>query len=229
MLEKRKRISKKEMKEDSLVTTYYKAYNFFVENQMRLYIGIGAIALIVVAIVLFSNKRANDNQTAAGLLSKVIPSYEAGKYKEAIDGQKTPTIMGLKEIVDKYGSTEQGENAKIYLANSLYNTGQYEAALDLYEDYSGSNKLFKATALAGQAACFEVKKDFSKSADLYKEAANISQSDPSNAEYLVKAGIDLMKLNKNDEAKKMFETVKKDYRTTSAAQDVDKYLVQIES
>ena len=229
MLEKRKRISKKEIKQDTLVTTYYKAYNFFVENQTRILIGAGVVALVVIAIVLYANKRSNDNEAAAALLAKVIPSYELGNFTEAIDGKLNPEVTGLKAIVDKYGGTEQGENARIFLANSYYYIGKYDEALENYQDYGGSNSLFKATALAGQANCFENKKDYSKAADLFKQASSISESDPSNAEYLMKAGIDLMKLKKNDEAKELFETIKKDYKTSNSAQEVDKYLVQLES
>jgi tetratricopeptide (TPR) repeat protein len=229
VLERRKRISKKEMKQDTLVTTYYKAYNFVVDNQMRIMIGVGAVALIVVAMVLYSNKKANDNQKAAALLAKIIPTYDAGKYQQAIDGQKTPVVIGLQEIVEKYGGSEQGEDARIFLANSYYFTGKYDEAMENYEDYSGSNPIFKATALAGQADCLEVKKEYEKAADLFKRASAISPSDPSNAEYLLKAGIDLMKVNKNDEAKQLFETIKEEYKTAASSLEVDKYLVQIKS
>ena len=228
MLEKRKRISKREIKQDTLVTTYYKAYNFFMENQLRIFIGVAAVALVVVAVVLYSSNKAKNNVTAAGLLSKVMPTYDAGQYKQAIDGQSTSNTVGLKEIVEKYGGTDAGETARIMLANSYYNIGDYEAAFKNYDDYSGSIPLYKSTALAGKALYYEWKKDFAKAADLYQEASKISEADPSNAEYLMKAGIDLMKIGKNEEAKAVFETVKQDYKTSTASQEVDKYLVQVQ-
>jgi TolA-binding protein len=229
VLEKRKRISKKEIKQDTLVTSYYKAYNFFLENQVRIIIGVGVIALVVVAVILYSNKKSNDSIAAAGLLAKVMPMYDAGQYQQAIDGQKSTNTIGLKEIVDKYGSSESGETAKIFLANSYYNTGKFEEAYKTYDDYSGSNPLFEATALSGKAAYNEGKKDFEKAADLYQDAAKLTVANPSNAEYLMKAGINLMKVGKKEEAKKLFESIKEEYKTSSAAQEVDKYLVQIES
>ena len=229
MLEKRKRISKREIKQDTLVTSYYKAYNFFIENQVRIIIGVAAVALVVVALILYSNKKATENVAAAGLLAKIMPTYDAGQYQQAIDGISATNITGLKVIVDKYGGTDAGETAKILLANCYYNTGKYEEAFESYNDYGGSVPLFKSTALAGKAAYYEWKKDYDKAADLYQEASKISEADPSNAEYLMKAGIDLMKVGKNEEAKAVFESVKQDYRTSTAAQEVDKYLVQIQS
>ncbi|MEW6703181.1 MAG: tetratricopeptide repeat protein [Bacteroidota bacterium] len=229
MLEKRKRITKKEIKKDKLVTTYYKAQSFFLENQARILIGAAVVVLIVVAVILFINKRSNDNKTAAGLLAKVIPLYETGSYKDAIEGQKAGNIVGLKKIVDDYGSTENGEAAKIFLANAYSLTGNTDAALKTYDDYSGSNPLFKATALAGKAGCLEVKKEYEKAAALYKDAAKVSKTNPANGEYLLRAGINLIKLGRKAEAKTVFEAIKKDYKNSQAFYELDRYLIQVES
>lgn len=229
MLEKKKRITKKEMKQDTLVTSYYNAQKFFFENQVKILIGVGVLAIVVVAVILLGNKRANDNILASGLVSKVIPIYDQNQFQEAIDGDAKNQITGLKSIVDKYGSTEQGETAKIMLANCYFNTGNFEAAFENYKDYGGSNPILKATSLAGQAAYYETKKEYAKAVDLYKEASKISEIDPSNSEYLLKAGVNLLQLGKKEEAKKIFETIKKDFASTYAGQEVDRYLVQAEN
>lgn len=228
MLTKKKRISKKEMKEDKLVTSYYSAYNYFAENQARILIGLAAVALVVVAIVLISNKKSNDNLAAANQLAKVIPLYESGSFQEAIDGQKAANIVGLKSIVENYGSTENGESAKIYLANAYTFVNNLDEAYKLYDDYSGSNKLFLSTALAGKASYYETKSEFKKAADLYKKAAQITAGNPSNAEYLLKTGINLMKLGKKEEAKSLFKEIKNEYKFSPVVQEIDRYLIQVE-
>ena len=229
MLEKRKKISKKQIKEDKLVTSYYQAISFFQEYQAKILIGAGIVAVIIVALILWNNQRTSNNLKAADLLSKIIPLYDSGSYKEAIEGQKVANITGLKEIVEKYGSSEQGEVAKIYLATSYSMLGDDEAAYKVFNDYSGSIPEFKASALAGRAAYWETKKEYEKAADLYKDAAKIINTNPSNPEFLIKAGIDLLNIGKKDEAKKLFESIKKEYKTSSTVNDLDKYLVQIES
>jgi tetratricopeptide (TPR) repeat protein len=228
VLEARKKISKKQMKEDKLVTSYYKAQTFILENQARILIGAGIIAVIVVAVILFANKRASNNQSAATMLAKVMPLYDEGNYKEAITGVTAANIPGLKKIVDEYGSTEQGETAKMYLANAYSMTGNNDAAYEMYNDYSGSNPLFKTSALSGKAGILETKKEYEKAADLYQDASKISKSNPSNAEMLLKAGIDYLKAGKKDDAKNMFETLKKDYANFASMLEVDRYLAQIE-
>ncbi len=229
MLEKKKKITKKEIKQDPLVTSYYKVYNFFLEHQAKILIVIATVALVIISIIVYSNKKESDNLTAANLLSKVIPLYNNALYQQAIDGQKAQNIVGLKSIVDNYGNTEQGEVTKIYLANCYLFMGKSEEAYKYFKDYDGSNLLLKAASLAGQAAYFETKKDYKKSVDLYKEAVKIYKENPSNADYLLKAGINLMKLNKKEEAKKIFELIKKDYKTYPEAREVDRYLIEVES
>ncbi len=229
MLEKRKRISKKEIKQDTLVTSYYKAYNFFVENQVRILIGVGVVALIVVAAVLYGNKRASDGKIASTMLAQITPVYQSGQFKQAIEGMKETNVAGLKEIVEKYGGTEAGESAKIFLANAYYFTGNYDAALEEYEDYGGSIELFKATAKAGEAAYYEMKKEYEKAAELYKDAAKITSTNPANADYLLRAGINFMQVGNKEEAKNLFDTIIKDYKTSPAMQEVEKYLVQVQS
>lgn len=229
MLEKKKRITKKEIKQDTLVTSYYKAYNFFLEHQVKLLSGIGVIAVIVVAIILLGNKRSSDNLLASELVSKVAPLYQQSQFQEAIDGDSKNQITGLKSIVDKYGSTEYGETAKIMLANCYFGTGNYEAAFEAFNDYSGNVPILKATSLAGQADYYETKKQYEKAVDLYKEASKISENNPANSEYLLKAGINLLQLNKKEDAKKLFDTIKKDFASTYAGQEVDKYLAQVEN
>ena len=229
MLEKRKKISKKQIKEDKLVTSYYQAINFFQEYQAKILIGTGIVAVIIIAAFLWNNQRTSNNLKAAELLSKIIPLCDAGSYKDAIEGQKVANIIGLKEIVEKYGSSEQGQVAKIYLANSYSISGNDEAAYKVYDDYSGSIPEFKASALAGKAAYCEIKKEYEKAANLYKDAAKSAKTNPSNPEYLMKAGIDFLNIGNKDEAKKLFERIKKEYKTSPIVNELDRYLVQVES
>lgn len=229
MLEKKKKITKKEMKKDPLVTNYYKAYNFFHEYQARILIGVGVVALIIVAIVLMGNQKSSNNVIAASMLAKVIPLYEQGLYEDAVNGQTAGNIVGLAEIVDKYGNTEYGQTAKIYLANSYLFLNKNQEAFEVYSNYSGSNSLLKAASIAGKAGYFESNEQFAKAADLYKEAVRIDKSNPSNPQYLLRAGKNLLKTGNKREAKTLLETIKNDHKGSTAAQEVDRYLIQAQS
>ena len=228
MLTKRKKLSRKEIKEDKLVTAYYKAIAFFEDNKNRLGMSAGILAVLILAIILFMNNKKKNNETAGTELARVMNVYDSGNYLEAIEGIAGTKLIGLKKLVESYGSTENGEIAKIYIANAYCNLGKLDDANKYYKDYSGSNKLFKATALAGQASYQAYKKNYEKAADLYKKAAFVSDADVLNPEYLLHAGVNYMAAGKNSDAKELFDKIKKDFTTSTAFREIDKYSNQLE-
>lgn len=224
MLTKKKKLSKREIKEDKLVESYYKAYGFFEENKSR--IGLYAVVIVALAAVLYfyMNSRREANDKAGLELSRVMSIYDSGSYLEAIEGRQGTNIIGLKRIIDEYGSTENGENAKIFLANSYFMLGKNEEALKYYQDYSGDNELFQATALAGEAGSLAVKKEYEKAANLYRKASRISQVNAMNPEYILKASINYISAGNRETAKELLETLKRDFPTSTSAREADRYL-----
>jgi|SRR5690554_6418242 len=228
MLTKKKKLSRREIKEDKLVSTYYKAYGYFEENRSRLVIAVVILIAIIALIYFYISNRIENNNIAGIQLSRVMTLYDQGSYLEAIEGRAGTNIVGLKQIVDEYGSTENGETAKIYLANAYSFLGRNDEALEYYEDYSGSNEIFKATALAGQAGIYSLREDYKKAADLYLKASRVSKDNPLNPDYILNAGINYMSAGETDEAKELFEIIKKDYITSPAIREVDRYLSQLQ-
>ncbi len=227
MLTKKKKLSKREIKEDKLVTTYYKVYNYFLENKNRLGMYAGGLVVVIAVIYFYLNNKASNNEQASLQLSRVVGLYDAGSYLEAIEGRQGTNLVGLKKIVSEYGSTENGEVAKIYLANSYQMLGKVEDAFKYYEDYGGKNEIYKATALSGQAGYYAYKKDFEKAADLFLNASRVSKENALNPEYILKAAINYIEAGNKEEAKELLETIRKDYQTSTAFREVDKYLTLV--
>jgi TolA-binding protein len=228
MLIKKKKVAKKELKQDKFVEFYYKMQDYIRENQKQVFIYIGSFIGVILLVIFYSNYRSSQNEEAGRLLSKIMDIYDAGSYLEAIEGkQGSPRIKGLKEIVNEFGNTENGETAKIYLANAYAFLGQYEKAIEIFKDYDGSIDIFKATALAGQASYYSVKKDFEKAAKLYKQAAYVSKLNPNRPDYILQAGINFLKAKKNDEARNLFQIIKDEYQASSAHAQVDRYILEL--
>lgn len=227
MIGKKKKLNKKELQEDKLVTSFYKSQEFFEEHKQKIVIAVSTVAIIILAITWYFNKQAEDNLLAAGKLSQITPSFEQGQYQKAIDGEPGTQLVGLKNIVENYGNSEQGELAKIYLANSYYSLGNYDEALKYFSDYSGSSKLHQSTAYAGIAACYENKSDFEKAAEYYEKASKTYNLQSQTADFLLNASINYLKMGNDDYAKTLLERIKSEYSTSSAAREVEKYLSQI--
>jgi tetratricopeptide (TPR) repeat protein len=223
MLTKKKKLSRREIKEDKLVSTYYKARGYFEENKNRIIIYGLAVIAVAAAVYFYLDAKKGSNEDAGLALSKVMQAYDNGSYLEAIEGRQG-VYEGLKKIVDQYGSTENGEIAKVYLGNSYNMLGKVDDALKYYEDYGGSSDLFEAAALAGEGSCYAVKKDYKKAADLYIKASRISEQNVLNPQYMLNAAINFINAGEKEKAKELLNTIKKDFAASPANKDVDRYL-----
>ncbi|HQI40047.1 MAG: hypothetical protein B6D44_04765 [Ignavibacteriales bacterium UTCHB2] len=227
MLTKHKKLSRKQIKEDKLVEFYYKSQAYFEENKNRIMMYLGVAAVVVIAVVLYLNYRSDQNAEAGYHLSKVMDMYDSGDYLGAIEGRQDAKILGLKDIVSQYGSSENGETAKIYLADSYSNLSKVEDAFKYYEDYSGDIDIFVAASLAGQASYYAMKNDFKKAADLYLNASRVIKKDARNADYIYLAAVNYFEAGNQEQAKSLFETIKDEYKTSSVISQVDRYLSQL--
>ncbi len=224
MLLKKKKLSRKEIKEDKLVTYYYSVENFFIKYKNKLLPYAGIIIIAVVAVYFYLNQKSESNEKAGIELSRIMNIFDQGSYLEAIEGKQGTNIVGLKKLVEEYGGTENGETAKIYLANCYSYLGNYDEAIKYFEDYSGSIDYFKSASLAGRAGYYASKNEYDKAADLYLEASRTSKINSQNPDYLLNAGIYYMKAGNKEEAKILFERIKEDYTSSVAYREVDKHL-----
>ncbi|HEY9165174.1 MAG TPA: tetratricopeptide repeat protein [Candidatus Kryptonia bacterium] len=226
MLKPRKRITKKELKQDQLVTTYFKAIDFF-RNNRKLVSGLATgLAVAILVVFVYMNNRHKSNEEATTELSRVMDLFNGGAYQVAINGDPTRNITGLKTIVDKYGGSDAGEEAKVYLGDCYYYIGDYDNALKYFKDYGGSDRLLDASALAGMAEVYETRGDFEKAAEYYDRAAARDSKNFLAAQYLVGAARNYIKIGKKDRAIDLLTRVQKDFPNSPYAGNVDLYMAQ---
>ena len=227
MIKKKRKLSKKEIKEDKLVSFVFKARSFYEDYKNKIIAYVVVIGIAVVAAYWYVDNQKTNNEKAGVELSRIMIIYDQGAYLQAIEGQQGTNIIGLKKIVEEYGGTENGESAKIFLANSYSFLGNYEEALKYYEDYSGSIDYFKAASISGRAGYYASKNDYEEAADLYLEAAGVTEVNAQNPEYLLNAGINLLKAGNKEEAKIQFETIREKYSTSLAGREIGQYLALV--
>ena len=224
MLTKKKKLSKKEIKEDKLVELYYKSQAYFEENKNRIILYAGVLVVIIAAVYFYMNYRSQQNDEAGRYLGQVMDVYDTGSYLEAIEGRQGTNLIGLKKIVQDYGSTPNGETAKIYLADCYANLGKEDEALKYYKDYSGDIDIYVAASLAGQAGILSFQKQYKEAAELYLKASKVSKNDIQDPNYMLQAAINFIQAGEKDEAKNLLMDIKTDYRNSTAYAQIDKYL-----
>lgn len=209
--------------EEKLMTAWYKVVDFFEKNKKHVYTALTIVVIAVAGIVLLVNKKKANNELAGVELSKIKGVYNADNFQQAINGDSLGQSKGLQYIVDEFGSTENGEMAKIMLANSYYSLRDFDKAEKYYKDYSGSNAILKVSAVAGLAAVYEAKNQFSEAAKQFEKAANMDKDNPFIDQYLFYAAKDYFRADNLAEAKKMFTKLKEDYPKSKFNAESEKY------
>ncbi len=226
MLKPRKRITKKELKQDKLVTTYFNVVEYLKNNRRIVSGTITGVVIAVIAVVIFMNNRRSNNTNAAAELSGTLNLFDGGAYQVAINGDPTRNITGLKSIVENYGSSESGEQAKIYLADSYYYLGDYDNAMKYFKDYDGNDKFLQASAYAGEAEVYEARGNFEKAAEYYDRAASRDSKNFLTPQYLVGAARNYIKIGKKDRAVELLKRVQKNFANSPYAGNVDFYMAE---
>ncbi|MBD3384781.1 tetratricopeptide repeat protein [candidate division KSB1 bacterium] len=223
MLKPRKRLSKKELKEDKLVTFYINANNWVKAHSSYIYTVLIALVLLVVGITYFTRASAKKNELASAELIQATQLYEAGDFEEA--------IPLFSSIVENYRGTQSAGIGKLYLAKCFYNTLDYSNAetyfREFLSDYKG-NEHFGATAMGGIAACYEQQgryldavEQYSKAADKYPESIHAPQ-------FLLKAAMNARNAGEVERSKSLLEQLVQNYPDATEVTDAEMLMAMIE-
>jgi len=213
MLKPRKRISKKQLKEDKLVTFYFKASDWLQENSQYLLWGAVVLVLATAGAVYFFYTSANAERDASVELSKATRSFENTDYQNA--------IAQLSNLVDNYGGTNSGKIGRFYLANSFYMTKDYENAEKNYKKFISvfsGDEHFLAAAEGGVAATLEQRNRPAEAAKAFERAATHYTSVLAPG-FLIQAGHCYAEAGDKARARDMYDKVVKDYPKSSEKEE----------
>ncbi|MBI5402545.1 MAG: tetratricopeptide repeat protein [Ignavibacteriae bacterium] len=209
--------------EDKLMNLYYKSTEYYEKNKNRVYTIALSIAVAVALVFFYFNYKTRNNETAGIELSKVRMIYANGSFQQAINGDSLGISKGLLYIVDNYGSSENGNIAKVMLANCYYYLRDFNNAEKYYKEYSGNNDIYKAASYAGLASVYEARNDFSNAAKYYIQASSTSKMVTNNDEYLFYAIKNFSLANDNETLKKTIKELKKDYPKSKYIGQISRY------
>ncbi len=210
-----------QQREDRLITFYARAWEFFDRHKTMVYAALAGLVVLVLLAAGYVYYRSVQQEEAQQRLGQILSVYESGDYQMALDG--TGDRVGLLAIADDYSVTPAGNLATFYAADALYQLGEYERALDLYEDYDISSDILGAGALAAQAAIYENREQFVLAAQHYLSAANAYESQATAPGYLLSAGRAYEEADRYEQAVDAYDRLRSDYPDTPAAQQALAY------
>lgn len=227
MLKKQKELAKRVKKQDNIITTYENALWWY-ETNKKFMTNIGiAIVIVIAGGWFYINNNNTNNEKAANEFAKIFSYYDNGQYLLAINGLPEKNVRGFQAIVSDYGSTKYGNIAKFYLANSYFNTGEYDKALEWYDDASLDASILEVSRIAGVAACYEVKLNFADAAKYFQKAGKLNANDPNAAEYLSNAARNFVKAGNKEQAIELYKLIKKEHSSSAAAREAERFLEEL--
>ncbi|MFH0883724.1 MAG: tetratricopeptide repeat protein [bacterium] len=167
MAREQKRLTRKELKEDPLMTALSEAQQWFDLHGTKLIIGAIIVAVAIFGSIFYGRIRASAEQEGAASLMDVGTKAQ---------DQSTQTLVApLMEVADNYKGTQAGADAVFALAQLAIQENDWEKALDYFERFEneyGDLYLSGSAALMGHATTLENLGRRDEAAVLYDKVAS---------------------------------------------------------
>ena len=202
-----------------------KTEEFFNKNKKLILGGIGAILLIIVAIIGYKQFIVKPREAKANYaLSK--PQVTFGN-----PGDST-SLNNFINVVNEYGSTNAGNLANLYTGLEYARQEKWEEAVKYLEAFEpGNDLLISPMAIVALGDAYANMKKFDEAVSAFKRAADVANKASNDGKNnavapvaLRKAGIILLDQGKKDEAKEIFEEIKAKYPQSPVFNDMDKFI-----
>jgi tetratricopeptide (TPR) repeat protein len=181
---KKKRLKRKDIKEDQLVTVALRLSRLVQEHFTKVVSGI-VVLIAAVAIILFSAQARRNGASAADReFSLAMNQYQMGDREQA--------GTAFANVADQY-SGEAGTTARYFLGECRMAQFRFEEAIDAYERYlakAGDKADFSVAAKIAVSLCYEGLGQFDKAAEVADDLSKtMDPEDPRYNDVLYNAGV----------------------------------------
>lgn len=166
MQSSKRKISKKDLKEDQLITFYYNS-KAFLEKNSKLATGVlvGIIAVVIISVLVIRS-RTQANIVAGSELYKANVEYSQNNFRQAVDQSLS--------LIDTYPGTRNAAEAKLLLAKAYFRMADFDSSLfyaDNFLNKHAGDPILTSTAMNVKAASLEEKGEFIAAAEIYANGA----------------------------------------------------------
>lgn len=166
MLKPKRKLTRREMKEDKLVTFWFQALDFIQNHTREIAIGVAAVTVAIAVSAWHSHQQEQNEESASVVLAKARAAYD--------NQQLDLAIKYFGEVVNSHENTSSAKLAMIMLGNAFMQEAEYQSAEEYYRkflDNYGSDPLLSPAAAAGIAATYDERGEYAKAGELYEQAA----------------------------------------------------------
>ena len=215
MLRPTKKIHRKEIKEDALVTNYFRIRKLYDRFSRAVNIGLTALLAVAVVGILMARSKRGAEIRSQEMLGLAEQAYYMNDFPRV--------IRDMAPILKNYPGTRAAGTAAFYTANAYYSQNNIADAEKYYKmvvDHYGKNPLFSASSLAGLAAIEESRKQPAMAARLYEKAGRKFPGLYAAPFYLKEAARCFLASGDKPSAVKLLDLIQKEYPGSAVSEEV---------
>lgn len=210
---------------------------FFIKFKKQILIAVVAVIVVIAGLLLYkAYVQAPREDKASTALAKGQQYFNQEQFDKALNGDGAG-YAGFVKIASDYSGTDAANLADLYAGLCYANLGKWAEAVTYIEQFSSKgDAMISPSAMAALGNAYANTGNVDKAISTLKKAADMADSkaeDGTNNSlaptFLVQAAQLLESQNKNDEALKIYQDVKKKYVNAQVVQssEIDKYIERV--
>ena len=210
---------------------------FFIKFKKQILIAVVAVIVVIAGLLLYkAYVQAPREDKASTALAKGQQYFNQEQFDKALNGDGAG-YAGFVKIASDYRGTDAANLADLYAGLCYANLGKWAEAVTYLEQFSSKgDAMISPSAMAALGNAYANTGNVDKAISTLKKAADMADSkaeDGTNNSlaptFLVQAAQLLESQNKNDEALKIYQDVKKKYVNAQVVQssEIDKYIERV--
>ena len=201
---------------------------FFLKYKKAIIGVVIALVVIIAGIVLYKTYVSGPNEIKASTaIAKGQEYFAANNFEMALNGDST-NFKGFAKLADEYSSTQAGNLANLYAGLCYAKLDKWEDAVKYLEKYDGADDQMISPAAEGALGnAYAHLNQLDNAVSHLKKAAEKADNNSLSPTFLIQAGEILESQGKNDEALKLYQTVKEKYFNSMASQTIDAYIERV--
>lgn len=186
----------------------------------------GVIALAIAGFMIYQIYIGNKNDEAQQEMFQAVYYFEADSLGRALNGDGVN--YGFLQILENYSGTEAANLANFYTGATYLKLGDFQSAIRYLDKFSSSDYLLQARAYSLIGDAHLELENYQDAIDAYQDAVDYKPNAEFTPIYLKKLAIAYEEAGNFSAAAKSFQTIIKDYPTSSLIQDAKKHKARLE-
>lgn len=202
--------------------------NFFEKNQKVIAGIVGAVAILAIGYLAYSNLYQKPRELEASNAIYIAEmQFERDSFENALLSPGAGN-MGLLDIIDEYSGTKTANLANYYAGISYLKLGKYDAAISYLKTFKANGKLTPITKNGAIGDAYSELEEYNKAIEFYKKAGKAGDNDYLTPYYLKKLGMLYEKEGEYKDALTAYKKIKENYPESPDGFNIEKYIDNVQ-